>query len=119
LAAVGDPALGPVGFPHRDSASEIPQAPLGHHFEDSTHISSDVITAGVSFRALRIEASAFHGAEPDEKRWDLDGGKLDSESLRLGVGGNYTWYRFPAILSGFYGERPRTRVLYVRARLGA
>ena len=249
LAPVGDPALGPVGFPHRDSASEIPQAPLGHHFEDSTHITSDVITAGVSLRLFRLEASAFHGAEPDEERWDLDGGRLDSESvqlvampipslsaqvsfgyltkpeklepgdqkrtsasvsytrggwassaiwgrvykeshdntveavtlestlhflsrhavafrfedaekdelfphihrsgkierpplpvptfrvkaatlgytfdflrrgaLALGAGGNYTWYRFPAILNGFYGERPRTRVLHVRARLGA
>src|SRR5437764_10079469 len=28
IAPVGDPALGPVGFPHRDSAAEIPQAPL-------------------------------------------------------------------------------------------
>jgi hypothetical protein len=249
LAPVGDPALGPVGFPHRDSAGEIPQAPLGHHYEDSTHIADDVITAGVNYRILRFEASAFHGAEPDEERWDLDGGKLDSESVRLvvtpmpslsaqasfgylthpeklepgdqkrttasvsytrggwassaiwgrvykeshdntidaitlestlhfwsrnavalrfedaqkdelfphthptgrierpplpvptfrikaltagytfdflrrgalrvGAGGNYTWYRFPEILNGFYGERPRTRVVYVRARLGA
>src|SRR5207244_7288425 len=77
--------LATVGFPHRDSASEIPQAPLGHHFEDSTHISDDVITAGVAYRVIRFEASAFHGAEPDEQRWDLDGGKLDSESVRLTV----------------------------------
>ena|ERR1044071_1364380 len=249
LAPVGDPALGPVGFPHRDSANEIPQAPIGHHYEDSTHISSNVITAGISFRLLRIEASAFHGAEPDEHRWDLDGGMPDSESVRLvltplrslsaqisygyltkpeklepgdqkrttasisytlggwatsaiwgrvykeshdnaivaitlestlrigrrhtfavrfedaekdelfvhrhpsgqierpalpvptfriraatagytfdfvrrgamaiGVGGNYTWYRFPGILNGFYSERPRTRMLYLRMRVGA
>ena len=248
VAPVGDPALGPVAFPHRDSAGEIPQATLGHHYEDSTHISADVITAGVSFRAMRLEASAFHGADPDEERWDLDGGAPDSESVRLvltpirslsaqlsygyltrpeklepgdqtrtsasvsytrggwassaiwgrvykeshdntveaitlestlrfagrhalavryedadkdelfphihrtgkierpalpvptfrvkaatlgytfdflrrgplrvGAGGNYTWYRFPEILNGFYGERPRTRVVYVRARLG-
>lgn len=248
IAPVGDPALGPVAFPHRDSANEIPQAPLSHHYADSTHISYDVITAGMSFGAVRFEASAFHGAEPDEQRWDIEGGKLDSESVRLvvrlipaltaqvsfgyltkpeklepgdqkrttaslsytrggwsssaiwgrvykeshdntidalllesalhfadlhtislrfedaqkdelfphvhptgkierpplpvptfrikaatagytfdflrrgalnvGAGGNYTWYRFPAILNGFYGERPRTRVLYLRARLG-
>ncbi len=249
VAPIGDPALGPVGFPHRDSANEIPQAPLGHHYEDSTHIAADVITAGVSFRLLRLEASAFHGAEPDEERWDLDGGMPDSHSVRLvltpmrslsaqlsygyltkpeklepgdqkrmsasisytrggwatsaiwgrvykeshdntieaitlestlrlgrrhtfavrfedtekdelfphrhptgaierpappvtmfrvraatagytfdffrrgataiGAGGNYTWYRFPDILKGFYGERPHTRVFYVRMRLGA
>jgi hypothetical protein len=249
VAPVGEPALGPVAFPHRDSASEIPQAPLAHHYEDSTHIADDVITAGVNYRILRFEASAFHGAEPDEQRWDFDGGKLDSESVRLtltpipslsaqasfgylthpeklepgdqkrttasvsytrggwasaaiwgrvykeshdntidaitlestlhflhrdaiavrfenaqkdelfphvhrtgkierpplpvptfrikaltagytfdflrhgalrvGAGGNYTWYRFPEILNGFYGERTRTRVVYLRARLGA
>ena len=80
---VANAALGPVGFPHRDSANEIPQAPIAHHYEDSTHIADDVITAGVSTRFARLEASAFHGAEPDEQRWDLDGGKLDSESVRL------------------------------------
>src|ERR1051325_5846783 len=47
VARVGDPALGPVAYPHRDSAMEIPQAILGHHFQDSTHISSAVITGGV------------------------------------------------------------------------
>jgi hypothetical protein len=247
VAPVGDPALGPVAFPHRDSAIEIPQAVLGHHFEDSTHITYDVITAGIGRGPLRFEASSFHGAEPDEQRWDLDGGKLDSASarltitptdrlsmqasfgyltkpeklepgdqkrwtasasytrgawassiiwgrvykeshdinvdaylaestfrwgrntfagrlenaekdelfphfhrtgrvdrpalpvpvfriksatvgytfdflirgpLRLGAGGNYTWYRFPAVLNGFYGERPRARMLLVRARYG-
>src|SRR5271168_2402133 len=37
-APVGDPALGPTAYPHRASAAELPQAPLGHHYEDSTHI---------------------------------------------------------------------------------
>ena len=35
-APVGDPALGPVAYPHRASAMEIPQSTLGHHWEDST-----------------------------------------------------------------------------------
>lgn len=83
VAPVGDPALGPVAFPHRESAMEIPQAVLGHHFQDSTHVAYDVVTAGAQYGAVRFEASAFHGAEPDEERWDLDGGKLDSESVRL------------------------------------
>jgi hypothetical protein len=30
-APVGDPALGPVAYPHRASAMEIPQSTLGHH----------------------------------------------------------------------------------------
>ena len=83
LAPVGDPALGPVAYPHRESAMEIPQAVLSHHFQDSTHISYNVVTAGVALRAVRIEASAFHGAEPDENRWNIDGGRIDSASGRL------------------------------------
>ena len=53
-APVGDPALGPVAYPHRASASEIPQATLGHHWEDSTHILYNVVTAGLSYKAFRL-----------------------------------------------------------------
>ena len=31
------------------------------------------------------EASGFHGREPDEFRWDIDSGKIDSWSLRATV----------------------------------
>ncbi len=62
---------------------EIPQAVISHHFQDSTHISYNVITAGVAFRIVRLEASAFHGAEPDENRWNIDGGRIDSGSGRV------------------------------------
>lgn len=85
VAPVGDPALGPVAFPHRATAMEIPQAVLGHHFQDSTHIASSVVTAGVVRGMWRGEVSVFHGAEPDEERWDLDGGKPDSWSARLTI----------------------------------
>ena len=70
-APIGDIALGPVAYPHRASAMEIPQATLGHHWQDSTHILSNVFTAGVSLHAVRIEASGFHGAEPGENRWTI------------------------------------------------
>src|ERR1051326_8133589 len=39
-----EPALGPVAFVHRASAAELPLAPLGHHLQDSTHISYGVVT---------------------------------------------------------------------------
>jgi hypothetical protein len=82
-APVGDPALGPVAFPHRASASEDPLAPLGHHLEDSTHIADDVLTGGVTWRKVHLEASGFHGREPDENRWIIAVGGLDSWSARL------------------------------------
>jgi hypothetical protein len=82
-APVGDPALGPVAFPHRASASEDPLAPLGHHLEDSTHIAYEVLTGGVSAGPIRLEASGFHGREPGENRWTIAIGGLDSWSARL------------------------------------
>ncbi len=82
-APVGDPALGPVAFSHRASAAEIPQATLGHHLQDSTHIAGSVITAGAKRGMFGFAASGFHGREPDENRWDVDTGKLDSWSARL------------------------------------
>ena len=85
LAPVGEPALGPTAFMHRASAGENPTAPLGHHWEDSSHITSDVITAGYGWKAISLEGSVFHGAEPDEDRWGIESGKLDSASGRLWV----------------------------------
>ena len=90
LAPVGEPALGPTAYMHRASSGENPTAPLGHHWEDSTHIAADVITAGYGLGAVSLEGSVFHGAEPDENRWNIESGKLDSASgrlwLRLGGG---------------------------------
>ena len=85
FAPVGDPALGPVAFPHRASASELPQAPLGHHWEDSTHIANEVVTAGILYKKVRLEASGFYGSEPDESRWNIDYGPVNSWSTRLSV----------------------------------
>lgn len=90
-APVGDPALGPVAYPHRSSASENPVAALGHHLEDSTHISDDVITVGITHGALRLEASGFHGREPDEFRWNIDTGAIDSWSTRVTINPKQNW----------------------------
>jgi hypothetical protein len=80
---VGAPAFGPTAFMHRLSASENPVAPLTHHTFDSTHIAMGTVTAGVSRGPLTVEASAFHGREPDEHRFNLDTGALDSRSGRV------------------------------------
>jgi hypothetical protein len=85
LAPVGEPALGPDAFPHRLSASENPTAPLSHHNQDSTHIAADVVSIGIAASAVTLEGSAFHGQEPDENRWNIDQGKIDSYSGRLTI----------------------------------
>jgi len=83
LAPVGEPALGPIAYPHRLSASAMPLAPLSHHNQDSTHISYDVITAAADAGIVTLEGSVFHGAEPNENRWDIEAGSLDSYSGRV------------------------------------
>jgi hypothetical protein len=79
----GEPALGPPAFMHRLSAMDNPDAPLSHHWQDSTHVTFGVLTAGLVWRDVKIEGSTFKGREPDEQRYDFDEPKLDSFSGRL------------------------------------
>ena len=88
---MGDPAIGPTAYPHRASALEDPVGALGHHQEDSTHISDDVLTAGLTYRIVRIEASGFHGREPNENRWNIRQGGIDSWSTRLTLQPGKNW----------------------------
>ncbi len=90
-APMGDPALGPAAFPHRASASEDPLAPLGHHLQDSTHIAADVLTVALTHKFFRLEASGFHGREPDENRWNIESGRIDSWSTRFTVNPATNW----------------------------
>ncbi len=99
LAPVGEPALGTAAFQHRPSAWENPEAPINHHWNDGTHISSGVVTAGVNLAdRWKIEGSVFTGREPDENRWDIDPIKLDSASGRLTFNPTADWS-----LSASYG----------------
>ena len=95
LAPVGDPAIGPIAYPHRASALEDPVATLGHHQEDSTHISDDVVTLGLTHDwqrgGIRLEASGFHGREPNEHRWQVQQGAIDSWSARLTLQPGENW----------------------------
>lgn len=84
-ALAGEPALGPVAFPHRASARSNPLAPLGHHWYDSTHVSFGVLTASLFGSIWKAEASWFNGREPDENRFNLDLRPLDSFSGRLSI----------------------------------
>ncbi len=90
-APVGDPALGPVAFPHRASAFELPQATLGHHWQDSTHIANNVATVAMKWRWLRVEASGFYGTEPNENRWNIDWGPMNSYSGRVSIFPSPNW----------------------------
>jgi hypothetical protein len=86
----GEPALGPSAFMHRGSARFDPEAPITHHWFDSTHITWGVVTAGYATRGWQIEASAFKGREPGENRYNIETPRLDSWSVRA------TWNPAPA-----------------------
>lgn len=90
-APVGDPALGPVAYPHRASAAELPQAPISHHWQDSTHIADDVATVALDHRWLRLEASGFYGSEPGENRWIIQWGGMNSYSGRVSILPSKNW----------------------------
>lgn len=91
LGLPGEPAFGPPAFMHRMSAMDSPEAPITHHWLDSTHITFGVVTAGWVHRAFKIEVSQFRGREPDEYRYDIETGELDSTAVRLSWNPNENW----------------------------
>ena len=96
---VGEPALGPSAFVHRGSAANNPEPPITHHWFDSTHITYGVVTLGYAGPKWQLEASAFRGQEPDERRWNIETPKLDSWSVRASYNPSPNWS-----LQASYGE---------------
>lgn len=92
-AAAGEPALGPVAFPHRPAAAGDPFATLSHHWQDASHVSFGVATAGLYTRRVKVEGSVFNGREPDDVRTNLDyqGARLDSYAGRVSFNPTTSW----------------------------
>lgn len=87
----GEPALGPAVFMHRFSGMDNPEAPITHHWLDSTHVDFGVATLGYIWENLKLEGSAFRGREPDQYRWDIETPKFDSFSTRLSYNPGPDW----------------------------
>lgn len=87
----GEPALGSVAFMHRISSLYMPDAPLSHHWNDGTHITYGVVTAGIRLGKFKIDGSVFTGREPDENRYDFDKPRFDSYSGRISFNPNAYW----------------------------
>jgi len=79
----GEPAFGPPAFMHREAILDSPEAPISHHWLDSTHITFGVVTAGVVLDRVKIETSRFNAREPDQHRWNIETGPLDSTAVRI------------------------------------
>jgi len=88
---VGEATLGPVAFMHRQSASENPAAPLAHHTLDSTHIAEGVLAVSLDHGPWTVEASTFHGREPDQARYNIETGALDSWAARVWFKPSPSW----------------------------
>src|SRR5207302_1080580 len=112
-----EPALGPVTYIHRESASENPAAPLSHHLQDSTHTSFGVVTTGFVIDRFKIEGSAFNGHEPDEDRWDIQLGARNSWSFRVSPAPTHRSFRSGACAVG--GVRDLVRNHHSQRGLGA
>lgn len=87
----GEPALGPAAFMHRQSGMDIPDAPITHHWLDSTHISFGVATAGFVHDDWKLELSEFTGREPDQDRYNFDPVRLDSTAARISWNPDSQW----------------------------
>lgn len=87
----GEPALGPPTFMHRGSGDELPEAPITHHWLDSTHVAMGVATAGATWGPVKLDASRFTGREPNQYRWDIDRPLFDSNAVRLTVNPAPAW----------------------------
>ena len=87
----GEPALGPPAFMHRASGMDDPEAPISHHWLDSTHVTYGVLTAGYVFQQFKFEVSVFHGREPDQFRYNIETGRLDSASARVSWNPDASW----------------------------
>ncbi|MGE5092545.1 MAG: hypothetical protein ACM3OH_10310 [Bacillota bacterium] len=133
-APVGEPALGPVAFMHRPSAENDPFATIAHHWQDVTHITFGVLTAGLFTRAAKLEVSLFNGREPDGDRYNFDFHPLKSYSARILVNPAPSWSlnasvgvrgeagTVPAALLATYGTRhPAGLAVFgrIRPRLAA
>lgn len=106
----GEPALGPPTFMHRLSAMNMPDAPIGHHWQDSTHITFGVLTAGYVYDKFKFEVSAFNGSEPDENRWNFDKPRINSFSGRLSWNPTKEW---AFQISHGYLKNPEPNTLYI------
>lgn len=91
LGYPGEPAIGPPAFMHRFSAADNPEAPLSHHWLDSTHITFGVATLGLTWNGVKLEGSYFRGREPDQNRWNFDSPRFDSYSGRLSFNPSPSW----------------------------
>src|SRR6266550_4174079 len=101
--------IGGRGYPLLLQSGESYRGTPLHHWQDGTHITFGVVTAGVFTRSAKLEGSWFNGREPDEDRtgFDYSGRRLDSYSARLTLNPDPRWS-----VSAWYGYLKSPEVLH-------
>jgi hypothetical protein len=70
---------------------DIPEAPITHHWLDSTHITFGVLTGGFVHDDWKLEVSQFTGREPDQYRYNFDSPTFDSTAVRASYNPDEHW----------------------------
>ena len=107
----GEPAFGPPAFMHREAILDSPEAPISHHWLDSTHISFGVVTGGLVLDRVKLEVSRFNGREPDQHRWNIETG-----AARFDRGAAVVEPDRHAVAAGQLGAVHRARAARARGR---
>lgn len=83
VAPVGEPTLG--GEPHfqRASGIDFAEAPFAFDVQESFHVATRVITAGVATKAILVEGGVFHASNSTGRHTTIDDGDIDSWSARV------------------------------------
>jgi hypothetical protein len=89
-ALAGEPAVGPVTFTQRISASPDPLAPLGFVAQENSHTAFGVLTVGAFTRTMKFEASWFNGSLPGDHKFTVALRRPDSYAGRISWN-PYSW----------------------------
>ena len=103
-----------------------PEARIGHHWINSTHVTFGVVTAGFVYERWKIERSSFNGREPDQYRWNFDPLRLNSGSTRISstpdddwsLQASYGYIRSPEMLTSQVDQHRITASVTYNHRLG-
>ena len=83
VAPIGEPPLGPEPFAQRASSVEFAEAPFAYDVQESFHVATKVVAAGVSSRFADLEYGIFHASTSTGRHTSLENGNIDSWSARL------------------------------------
>jgi hypothetical protein len=83
LAPVGEPPLGADPFAQRVTSMDFAEAPFAYDVQESFHVATRVIGAGVTTNAVSVDGAVFHHSQTTGRHASIDDGDIDSWSARL------------------------------------